>query len=128
MEAPEENTPGVFESLGRLLKTATVIARNRFELLLVEVQEERWRFFHALLLAGVALILALMTLMAATLAIVVVCMEADRLDLVVALVLLYLAATLFALWRLHLRLKNWAPFSTTLAELEKDKACLDEKN
>jgi uncharacterized membrane protein YqjE len=126
MEAPRENTPGVFESLGRLVKTVIVIAHNRFELLLVEVQEERWRFFNALLLAGVVLILALMTLMAATVTIVVVCVKADRLDLIVALVVVYLAATIFSLWRLHTRLKNWAPFSTTLAELKKDKTCLDE--
>jgi uncharacterized membrane protein YqjE len=126
MEEPGESTPGVFESLGRLLKTVIVIAHNRLELFLVEVQEERWRFFNALLLAGVVLILALMTLMAATITIVVICVKADRLDLVVALVLVYLAATIFSLWRLHTRLKNWVPFSATLAEIKKDKACLDE--
>jgi uncharacterized membrane protein YqjE len=126
MEEPGDSTPGVFESLGRLLKTVIVIAHNRLELLLVEVQEERWHFFNVLLLAGVVLILALMTLMAATITIVVVCVKADRLDLVVALVLVYLAATIFSLWRLHTRLKNWVPFSATLAEIKKDKACLDE--
>ena len=126
MEEPGESTPGVFASVGRLLKAVIVIAHNRFELLLVEAQEERWRFFNALLLAGVVLMLALMTLMAATIAIVVVCVKADRLDLVVALVLVYLAATIFSLWRLHTRMKNWVPFSATLAEIKKDKACLDE--
>jgi uncharacterized membrane protein YqjE len=128
MEEPEQSTPGIFASLGRLLRTVIVIAQNRLELLLVEAQEERWRFFDALLLAGVVLILALMTLMAATITIVVVCVKADRLDLVVALVLLYLAGTIFSLLRLRARLKKWAPFSATLAELKKDKACLDEEN
>jgi uncharacterized membrane protein YqjE len=128
MEEPGESTPGVFASLGRLLKTAVAIAHNRFELFLVELREERWRFFDALLLAGVVLILMLMTLMTATIAIAVICVKANRLDLVVALVLLYLAATIFSFWRLRTRLKNWAPFSATLAELKKDKACLDDKN
>ena len=128
MEEPGESTPGIFASLGRLLKTVFVIAQNRVELLLVELREERWRFFNALLLAGVVLILALMTLMAATITIVVVCVKADRLDLVIALVLLYLAGTIFSFWRLRARLKNWKPFSATLAELKKDKACLDEEN
>jgi uncharacterized membrane protein YqjE len=128
MEEPEESTPGIFASLGRLLRTVIVIAQNRLELLLVEAQEERWRFFDTLLLAGMVLILALMTLMAATIAIVVVCVRADRLDLVVALVLLYLAGTIFSLLGLRARLKKWAPFSATLAELKKDKACLDEQN
>jgi uncharacterized membrane protein YqjE len=128
MEEAGPNIPGVFASLGRLLTTVLAIAQNRLELLLVECQEERWRFFDALLLAGVVLILALMTLMAATITIVVICVKADRLDLVVALVLLYLAATIFSFWRLRSRLKKWEPFSATLAELKKDKACLDEKN
>jgi len=128
MEETGESTPGVFASLRRLLKTVLAIAQSRLELLLVEAQEERWRFFDALLLAGVVLILTLMTLMAATVTIVVLCVRADRLDLVVALVLLYLAGTILSFWRLRTRLKNWVPFSATLAELKKDKACLDEKN
>jgi uncharacterized membrane protein YqjE len=128
MAEPGESAPGVFASLRRLLKTVLAIANNRLELFLVEAQEERWRFLNALLLAAVVLILALMTLMAATITIVVVCMEAERLDLVISLVLLYFAATVFSFWRLHTRLKNWMPFSATLAEIKKDKACLDNKN
>jgi uncharacterized membrane protein YqjE len=128
MDEPGESTSGVFASLGRLLKTVLAIAQNRLELVLLEAQEERWRLIDALLLAGVVLILALMTLMAATITIVVLCISAHRLDLVLGLVLLYLAGTIFAGWRLHTRLKNWAPFSATLAELKKDKACLDEES
>ena len=128
MKEPGESTPGLFASLGRLLGTVLAMAQNRVELLLVELREERWRFFDALLLAGMVLILATMTLMAATIAFVVLCVKADRLDLVIALVLLYLAGTIFSFWRLRNRLKKWAPFSATLAELKKDKACLDEKN
>ena len=128
MEEPGERTLGIFASLGRLLKTVLAIGQNRLELFLVECQEERWRFFDVLLMAGVVLILALMALMAATIAIIVLCMRADRLDLVVALVLVYLAATILAFWRLRCRLTKWEPFSATLAELKKDKTCLDEKN
>jgi len=40
----------------------------------------------------------------------------------------YLVATLVGAWRLRSRLKSWAPFSATLAEFKKDKACWDEKN
>jgi uncharacterized membrane protein YqjE len=127
MEEPGESAPGIFASLGRLLKTVLAIAQNRLELLLVELREERWRFFDALLMAGIVLIMATMTLMAATITIVVVCVKADRLDLVVALVLLYLAGTIVSFWRLRVRLKQWTPFSATLAELKKDKACLDEE-
>jgi uncharacterized membrane protein YqjE len=128
MEGLDQSRVGIFASLRRLLKTVLAIAQNRLELLLVELQQERWRFFDALLLAGAVLILAAMTLMVATITLVVVCVEAKRLDLLVALMLLCLAATIVAFWRLRTRLKNWAPFSGTLTELKKDKACLDEKS
>lgn len=128
MAEPSESQPGLFKSLTRLLKTVLAIGQNRLELLLVELQEERWRFFDALLMAGVFLILMLMGLMVATATIVFLCVRADRLDLLVVLILLYLAATIVSLWRLRIRLKKWVPFSATLAELKKDKACLDEQS
>jgi uncharacterized membrane protein YqjE len=128
MEEANESRKGIFTALERLLKTVIAIAQNRLELLLVELREERWRFFDALLLAGGVLILALMTLMLATITIVFLCMKAGRLDLLVVLVVVYLAATIIGWWRLRARLKKWAPFSATLAELKKDKACLDDKS
>jgi uncharacterized membrane protein YqjE len=128
METPGDNTPGLFASFKRLLKTVFAIAQNRLELLLVEAQEERARFFELLLLAGIVLVLALMTLMLVTVIVVVLCVRADRLDLLFGLSLVGLAATLGFLWRLRTRLKTWTPFSATLAELKNDKACLYEKN
>ena len=128
MEGVDQSRAGIFASLRRLLKTVLAIAQNRLELLLVELQQERWRFFDALLLAGAVLTLAAMTVMVATITLVVVCVEAKRLDLLVALTLLCLVATIVAFWRLRKRLKTWAPFSGTLTELKKDKACLDTKN
>jgi uncharacterized membrane protein YqjE len=128
MEGSDQRRAGIFASLRRLLKTVLAIAQNRLELLLVELQQERWRFFNALLLAGAVLILSAMTLMVATITLVVVCVEAKRLDLLVALTLLCLGATIVAYWRLRTRLKTWAPFSGTLTELKKDKACLEAKN
>jgi uncharacterized membrane protein YqjE len=122
-----EKRGGALSSLGRILKTVLAVAHNRLELMLVELQEERWRFFNALLLAGLVLILAAMTLLVATVAIVIVCVKAERLDLVVWLTGIYLVGTLVGLWRLRSRLKNWAPLSATLAELKKDKECLEEK-
>jgi uncharacterized membrane protein YqjE len=128
MAEPGETRGGIFASLARLLKTVLAVAQNRLELLLVEWREERWRVFDALLLAGLVLLLGAMTVLTATLAIVVVCVKADRLDLIVWLTAFYLLATLVGFWRLRRRLRNWAPFSATLAELKKDKACWDEKS
>ena len=128
MEGPEEKKRGVFASLRRLFKLIAATAANRVELLLVEWHEERLRLVEALLLAGFVLILALMTLMTATLTLVAVCLITHQLGLIVALGLVYLLATLACYWRLRNRLKSWAPFAATLAELKKDKECLEEKS
>ena len=118
----------MFASLGRILKTAVAIGHNRLELLLVELEEERWRFFNTLLLAGLTVVLAGMTLMVGTIAIVVTCLNAGRLDLVVALTALYLVATVICFWRLRSGFKRKGLFPATRAELRKDKACLEGKN
>ncbi len=118
---------GIFASLKGLLKTIVSVGQNRLELLLVEVQEERGRFFEALVLAGLVLILLLMALMVITMTVVIVCIQAHRLYIVFALAGLYLVGALIGVWQLRTRLKNWAPFAATLEEIRKDKECLDQK-
>jgi uncharacterized membrane protein YqjE len=128
MGKAEESKAGLFASLKGLLRTIVAIARNRVELLLVELQEERWRLFEALLLAGMVLVLALTTLMVVTTAIVAFCVINHQIAPVVALGVVCLLATLACYWRLRNRLKIWVPFAATLAEIKKDKSCLDEKS
>ena len=106
MEGAGPSREGILASLRRLLKTVLAIAENRLDLLLVELREEGLRFFDALLLTGVVIVLLLMTLLIPTLAVVVLCVKANRLDLLVALVLLYLAATIICFWRLRSRLSR----------------------
>ena len=128
MQGAGERREGFFASLRRLLKTVSAIAQNRLDLFLVELQEARWQFFDVLLLLGAVLLLASMTLMVLTVTIVVLCLNAGRFDLLIALMLLYLVATMAAFWRLRTRLKDWAPFSATLTEIKKDKSCLEEES
>ncbi len=122
-----EHPPGLLAAFKGLLKTGVAIAANRFELLLVELQEERLELFQTLLLGGIVLLFAFLTFTLATFIVVVLCLKANRIDLLVALGLFYLIVTLIAFWRLRVRLKKSAPFSGTLAELRKDQACLEEK-
>lgn len=128
MDTPGEKGAGIFASLKRLLSTVLAIAQNRLELFLVETQEERARFFELLLLAGLVIGLALLSLAMVTFALVILCLRANRFDLLAGLILLCLLATGGLFWRLRTRLKTWTPFSATLAELKKDKAWWDEKN
>ena len=128
MEGAEERKRGIFASLNRLIKIIAATATNRVELLLAEYHEERLRLLGVLVLAGILVVLALMTLMTATMAIVAFCVMNDHLGAVGGLVLIYLIATLICYWRLRHRLRNWAPFASTLDELRKDKQCWEEKS
>ena len=126
MSEPDESRRGVFAPFGRIVRTLLAIGHNRLELLLVELEEERWRFFNLLLLTGLALIFLGVGLMVATVAIVVTCLHAGRMDLVVGLAALYLVAAIICFWRLRAWSRQRAMFAATLAELKKDKACWEE--
>jgi uncharacterized membrane protein YqjE len=128
MEAPADQPAGIAASFKRLLRTTLAIGRNRLELFLVELQEERLQFVGVLLLAGIVVFLACMTVAILTVTVVVLCIRSGRFDLLAGLILLYSVATLVAGWRLQRRLKQWVPFPATLAELKKDEACLDEES
>ena len=103
------------------------IGENRLELLTVEVQEERERLLHAILLAlGVAAfgLLASLTL---TAAIVVLLWTWSPLAVLLTLTGLYGAAGVYLYRRLTGLLRDWQTLSATLDQLRKDRACL-EKN
>jgi uncharacterized membrane protein YqjE len=128
MEGAEERKRGILASVSRLVKIIAATATNRVELLLVEYHEERLRLVGVLILAGMLVILALMTLMTATMAIVAFCVKNDHPAVIAGLVLIYLVATFICYWRLRHRLKTWAPFAGTLDELRKDKECWEEQS
>lgn len=127
MPDPTDQPPGIFAALRRLLQTLLAVAHNRLELALVEAREERLQFFETLLLAGTVIVLGAITVSTVVFTLAALCIRAERFDLLVLLILLCLVATVVAFWRLRHRLKTWVPFSATLAELKKDKACLEQK-
>lgn len=111
------------KNLARRLMT---IGENRLELLMVEVQEERERLLHALLLAlGVATfgLLAGLTLTAA----IVVGLWAWSPVIVLSILTgLYGAAGILLCRKLASMRQDWQMLSGTLDQLRKDRACLEE--
>ncbi len=102
------------------------IGENRLELLTVEVQEERERLLHALLLAlGVAAfgLLASLTL---TATIVVLLWAYSPVAVLIALTTLYAAACIWLCRQLTGLLRDWQTLSATLDQLRKDRACLEK--
>ena len=102
------------------------IGENRLELLMVEVQEERERLLHAILLAlGVALF-AFLAVLALTVALVVLLWSLSPVGVLVTLASLYGAAS-FLLYRRFVVLQcHWKAFPATLEQLSKDRACLEK--
>jgi uncharacterized membrane protein YqjE len=108
----------------RLAQRALDVGENRLELLVVEVQEARERFLHALLLSvGWA---ALSLLVGGTLvAMVAVAFEGlPALFALSGLAMVYSGGAAFFYLRLRRNRREWKVFSTTLEQLRKDRECL----
>jgi len=123
-----EESTGSFQQLAATSKTFArrllTIGENRLELLTLEVQEERERLLHAVLLAlGVAAfgLLAMITLTAA----IVIWLWAWPVTVLLTLTVLYGAAGMGLYRRLTGLLRDWQALSASLDQLQKDRACLE---
>lgn len=102
------------------------IGENRLELLTVEVQEERERLLHAILLAlGVATFGLLAGITATALIVVLFWATAPVLTLGI-LTALYGGAVVFLYQRLSVALREGQTLAATLEQLHKDRACLEK--
>lgn len=119
---------GLFATLARMVKTLRDVAENRLELFLVELKEERIRFFGALVLAAVGFGSALMAVMLFTLLVILAFWETHRLLVVALLALAYSSAAIVIFATLRSRLHQWRAFGSTLEQIKKDRSCLEEAN
>ena len=122
-------------SVGQLVATSKRFARrlltigeNRLELLVVEVQEERARLLHAILLALGAAAFGLLAGIALTAAIAVVLWPYSPVAVLLTLAGLYAGAAAGLYWRLSGLLRNRKALSATLEQLRKDRACLEKQD
>ena len=125
MEPTPIHDGGLVETSKRFARRLLTIGENRLELLLVEVQEERERLLHAILLALGVAALGLLAGIALTGAIVVLFWEFSRVLVLLALTGLYAVAATFLYQRLHVLLRDWQNLPATLDQLRKDRACFE---
>ena len=125
MEAASTQAERFVETSKRFARRLMTIGENRFELLMVEVQEERERLLHAILLALALAAFALLAGIAFTGAIVVLTWDFSPVAVLLALTGLYGTAAYFLYRRLTVLLRDWQTLSATLEELRKDRACLE---
>src|ERR1041385_1517993 len=97
----------------RLARRLLTIGENRLELLLVEVQEERERLLHAILLALGVAVFGFLTGAALTVALVVLLWSLSPIVVLLALALLYSMAAFF-LYQHFMRLqRGWETLPAT---------------
>jgi uncharacterized membrane protein YqjE len=102
-----------------------VIAENRLELLMVEVQEERERALRAILLALGVAVFGFLAGAALTVALVVMLWSFSPIGVLLTLAALYGAAAVFLYRHFAVLQRNWETLPATLDQLRKDRVCLE---
>jgi uncharacterized membrane protein YqjE len=128
MDATPPTDGGLLSAAARLFKTLQDVAANRVELFMIELKEERVRFFDALVLAAVGIVCALMTLLIMTLTVMVIFWDTHRLLALTLMTAAYAVAATVAFLKLRSRLQRWQAYSATLEEFKKDCACFKKPN
>ncbi len=109
----------------RFARRLLTIGENRFELLMVEVQEERERLLRVILLALGAAVFGLLAGLTLTTALLVLLWPYSPLVTLLTLTGLYGAVAVWLHRRLTGILHRWENLPATLDQLKKDRACLE---
>jgi uncharacterized membrane protein YqjE len=114
------------ETSKRFARRLLTIGEGRFELLMVEVKEERERLLRAILLALGVAALGLLAGVAFTAVIVVLFWDVSRVAALLVLTSVYGMAAAWLYGQLTRLLRDWQNFPSTLDQLRKDRACLEK--
>jgi uncharacterized membrane protein YqjE len=124
MEEPAASFGQLTATSKDLARRLLIIGENRLELLTVELQEERERVMHAVLLALGLAVFGLLAGITFTGAVVVLLQAYSRAAVLLVLTGLYAIAGVCLYRRLMELLSNWETLSASVDQLRKDRACL----
>ena len=127
MEPGSANPGQLVDTSKRFARRLLAMGENRFELLMVEVQEERERLLRAILLALGVATFGLLAGVALTGTIVVLLWEVSRTAALLLLTGLYGAAAVSFYLRLMRLLRDWQNLPATRDQLRKDRQCLEDQ-
>jgi uncharacterized membrane protein YqjE len=125
MEPNGHHAASLGTSAKRIFRRMLTIGENRFELLLVELQEERERWVLAILLALGVAIFALLAGVALTGAVAVALWNFSPVAAMLAMSLIYLTIAAVLYQRLAKLRHEWQTLPATLDQLKKDRECLE---
>lgn len=125
MEPATDNLGGFRAAARHFARRLLTIGENRLELLMVEVQEERERLLHAILLSLGVAAFGLLAGVALTGTLVVLFWDFSHVKVLLALTGLYGVTSVWLYRRLTGVLRDWQNLPATLDQLKKDRACLE---
>lgn len=129
MEQPHHGHVGYLDSLRSLVDGLLASAKDRLELLAVELQEEKLRLVQTFVWISAAVFTGILAVTFLSLTLVIIFWENARLEVLAGLSVLYLAATsAITLGFRRFLARQPAPFAATRQELEADRACILGKN
>jgi uncharacterized membrane protein YqjE len=126
MESLTANELHLGDATKRIAQSIFVIVENRFQLLMVEAQEERERALLAIWLAMGAAAFGLLAGVALTVMIAVALWEHSPIVALLVLTALYTIAAVFFYARLVRLRRDWQTLPGTLQQLKKDRECLEK--
>lgn len=120
--ASKPRSRGLFDSLWRLKSTLAAVIHSRVELLAREFERERVRVTRLVLLAVVSLFFLALGMLTATLFIIVVFWDSQRLVAIGFVTVVYLAIGAgIALYARRAASSGARPFSSTVEQLRQDR-------
>ena len=125
MESATDNSGQFGPSSKHFARRLLTIGENRLELLMVEVQEERERLLHAILLALGMAVFSFLAGVALTVAIVVLLWNISPVAVLLVLTSLYAAIAVYLYGRFTALQREWTTLPATLDQFRKDRACLE---
>jgi uncharacterized membrane protein YqjE len=125
MEAPATNLGHIAGKSKRFFNRFATIVENRLELFMLEVQEERERIVHVILLALGTAVFGLLAGIGLTITIVLVFWDHSPIIAGLVLTVLYAIGGLLLYTSLKRRMHDWQTLPSTLEQLKKDRECLE---
>lgn len=120
--ASQPRSRGLFDSLRRVGSTLSALVHSRAELFAREFERERTRFARLALFAVASLFFLALSVLTATLFIIVLFWDSQRLVAIGFLTVLYLAIGVgIALFARHEASRGARPFASTVEQLRQDR-------
>ena len=126
MESASDNLSQLAAATKRFAQRFATIGENRLELLIVEVQEERERLLHAILLTFGVAAFGLLAAMALSVALAFLLWDFSPVGVLLTLTGLHGVVAVVLYQRLIGLLRDWQTLPATLDQLRKDRECLEK--